>query len=158
MVRKKIPVLRQASLRVEVASVPGGGTARAGARLPWEEPWAPVMDVWEKEDRVVIEAELPGVEPADISLLVRHNRVELQGKMRRERHRETARYHRLERPSGSFRRTVALPCVILPDRTQALLDNGVLSVVLFKAGGGEARKNRRPDPSRETTAPEKEHG
>lgn len=158
MVRKKIPVLRQASLRAEVASIPGGGAARPRGGLPWEEPWAPVMDVYEKEDRVVIEADLPGVEPADISLLVHHNRVELQGQMRRERHRETASYHRLERQGGAFRRTVALPCVILPDRTRALLDNGVLTVVLFKAGGRKPEENRRLGPSGERTSPEKKHG
>ncbi|MBM3296049.1 MAG: Hsp20/alpha crystallin family protein [Candidatus Aminicenantes bacterium] len=142
MVRKRISVLRLASRRAEVASVPGGVPLRRRGRLPWEEPWAPVMDVCEKEDRVVIEAELPGVETADISLLVHHNRVELRGEKKRERHSGPASYHRLERTSGAFRRAVALPCVILPERTQALLDNGVLSVVLFKASGGKRRTVR----------------
>ncbi len=117
------------------------------------------MDVLEKEDRVVIEMELPGVEPGDISLLVRHNRVEVRGKKRQERHREPARYHRLERPSGDFRRVAALPCVVLPDRTQALLDNGVLVVVLFKAGGGKPWRSRRMmGPPGEPAGPEKEDG
>ena len=137
MVRKKIPIYRLAAFQAEVVNVRGRALSPSRGSLPWDEPWSPVMDVCEKERRIVIKMELPGIDPGDITLLVHHNRLELRGEKRRELHSGPARYHRLERPCGAFRRVVPLPSVILPEKTRATLDNGVLVVILVKAGGGE---------------------
>ncbi len=146
MVRKKITVVRMDSFRREVLYVRGGASAPSPGERPWDEPWAPLTDVCEMEDRVLMKMELAGVDPGDISLVVHHNRVEISGVKRRERHRGPTRYHRLERPSGVFRRVVSLPCVVVPDSARAVLDHGVLSLVLLKASGGRF-ETRREDAS-----------
>ena len=137
MVRKKIPVCRLVSAQGEIASVQGRVLFNERSRLALEKQWIPALDVYEQEERIVVRAELPGVEPRDITLLVHHNRIELRGEKKQENHTEPARYLRLERESGPFRRVVALPSSVLPDKTKAVLDNGVLVIVLIKAGRKE---------------------
>ena len=103
-------------------------------RLPLAKQWTPLLDICERRKRIVVMAELPGVEPRQITLLVHPNRLELRGEKKQEVHSEPARYLRLERESGPFRRVVALPSAVLPEKTKAVLDNGVLMIVLVKAG------------------------
>jgi len=134
MIRKKIPVCRWASAPGEISSVTGRTLFSEQSRLSLEKQWAPLLDVCEQQKRIVVMAELPGVEPRDITLLVHHNRIELRGEKKQEVHNEPARYLRLERASGPFRRVVALPSAVLPEKTKAVLDNGILVIVLVKAG------------------------
>ena len=134
MIRKKIRVCRWASAPGEVSSVTARIQFSEQSRLSLEKQWAPLLDVCEQQKRIVVMAELPGVEPRDITLLVHHNRIELRGEKKQEVHNEPARYLRLERESGPFRRVVALPSAVLPEKTKAVLDNGVLVIVLVKAG------------------------
>jgi len=137
MIRKKIRVCRWASAPGEISSVTGRIVFSERSRLSLEKQWAPLLDVCEQQKRIVVMAELPGVEPRDITLLVHHNRIELRGEKKQEVHTEPARYLRLERESGPFRRVVALPSAILPEKTKAVLDNGILVIVLVKAGSEE---------------------
>jgi HSP20 family protein len=137
MIRKKIRVLNWASTPGEVSSVTAQILFSEQSRLSLEKPWMPLLDVCEQRKRIVVMAELPGIEPRDITLLVHHNRIELRGEKKQEVHTEPARYLRLERESGRFRRVVALPTAILPEKTKAVLDNGVLVIVLVKASSEE---------------------
>lgn len=139
MVRKKIRVCRWVSAQGEIASIQGRVLFNERSRLSLEKQWIPALDIYEQEERIVVRAELPGVEGRDITLLVHHNRIELRGEKKQENHTEPARYLRLERESGPFRRVVALPSSVLPDKTKAVLDNGVLVIVLIKAGRKEGR-------------------
>jgi HSP20 family molecular chaperone IbpA len=137
MIRKKIRVCRWASAPGEISSVTGRILFSEQSRLSLEKQWAPLLDVCEQQKRIVVMAELPGVKPGDITLLVHHSRIEVRGEKKQEVHTEPARYLRLERESGRFRRVVALPSAVLPEKTKAVLDNGVLVIVLVKAGSKE---------------------
>jgi HSP20 family protein len=139
MVRKKIRICHWVSAQGEVASIQGRITFNERSRLSLEKQWLPALDIYEQAERIVVRAELPGVEARDITLIVHHNRIELRGEKRLENHAEPARYLRLERESGPFRRVVALPSAVLPDKTKAVLDDGVLVIVLIKAGRREGR-------------------
>jgi HSP20 family protein len=133
MIRKRIRVCRWVSSPWEVSSVTTRVLLGETPRLPLAKPWAPLLDICEQKKRIVVRAELPGVEPRQVTLLVHHNRLELRGEKTQEVHSEPARYLRLERESGPFRRVVALPGAILPEKTKAVMDNGVLTIVLVKA-------------------------
>jgi HSP20 family protein len=81
---------------------------------------------------VIVSAELPGVSQNDITILLHSNRLEIKGIKREKQTRSEIRYHRLEREYGTFRRYVFLPSAVVPDKSRALLENGVLTVILKK--------------------------
>ena len=90
--------------------------------------WAPAVDIFERDDNLIIRAELPGVEPQDIDINVENNTLVLRG----ERKRDQQVYLRLERPFGRFSAQVALPESVDQARVHATHRNGVLEVVLPK--------------------------
>ena len=66
--------------------------------------WAPAVDVYETGDSLVIEAELPGIDPADIDVRVEDGVLTLRGERKREREVSEENYHRIERAYGIFQR------------------------------------------------------
>ena len=96
------------------------------------ESWVPCVVISEKEDAVIVKAELPGVAQKDISILLHRNRIELKGIKRESHSRSRVRYFRLEREFGTFRRIVFLPVAVVPEKSKAMLENGILTIVLKK--------------------------
>lgn len=103
---------------------------RIGAR-PWLEGfgWKPEADIYRDEGTLVIQAELPGLDPeADLDITVESNVLQIKGeKTESQEINETDRYVS-ERRFGSFRRSVMLPEGVDPDAVSAEYDNGVLTV------------------------------
>ncbi len=97
-----------------------------------DQSWIPWVDISENENEVLVEIELPGVDHADITILLSHNRVEIRGIKRRSRFRKKVKYLRLEREYGPFRRYVSLPCAVLPEKATAILENGILLLEIKK--------------------------
>ena len=104
--------------------------------------WAvyPPVNVWEEDDTVFVEAELPGLEINDLEITVTGgNELTLKGQRKpAEAARET--WHRQERRFGTFSRTLTLPFVVDPDKVEARLENGVLLVKLAKHESARPRK------------------
>ena len=98
----------------------GGPTAAAGF---------PAVNVYAGQDGIVVVAELPGVEKDDLEVQAHRDTLTLRGTRRPAVQREEA-YHRRERRSGSFTRTIQLPYRVDPDRIAAQLENGVLRLNL----------------------------
>jgi HSP20 family molecular chaperone IbpA len=92
----------------------------------------PAVDIYENQEKIVVEMELPGVHEKDIKILLYQNRLEVRGFKRELSGDQSARYLRLEREYGAFRRDVVVPGAIDPEQTYASLENGVLTVVLKK--------------------------
>jgi HSP20 family protein len=92
----------------------------------------PVVDISESETDIIVEAELPGVTESDVQLVLHNNRLEIKGTKKEILGHSQIKYFRLERESGPFRRYVFLPNAVNPDRTKAVLENGVLTVVFKK--------------------------
>ena len=90
------------------------------------------MDVYEKEEEIVIETEVPGIPPNDISIYLYSSRIEIKGVKKEDVCPSGIKYMRLEREYGKFRRTIALPCSVLPEKAKAVLENGILTLTLKK--------------------------
>src|SRR5215213_4522578 len=91
----------------------------------------PAINVYAHQDGIVITAELPGVKEDDLDITVHRDTVTLQGQ--RQQQPEAAQgYHRRERRSGSFGRTFSLPFQVDPDRVEATLRNGILTLTLHR--------------------------
>jgi HSP20 family protein len=86
--------------------------------------------LYTRDDGLCLRTPLPGVEPAELTLEVDGNALTLAGHFADEPGMERARAQRLERPRGSFTRTLRLPFKIDAARVQAKLERGVLEVVI----------------------------
>lgn len=90
----------------------------------------PAMNVWGNEENVVVTAELPGMEPADLDINVVNNQLTIKGERKADKPTSEAVCHRCERETGRFVRTVRLPYAVEGDQVSAKYQNGVLTVVL----------------------------
>lgn len=104
-----------------------GPVGRAGAE------WNPRCDVTEKDDAIVIHAELPGVAAKDMEMTVREGVLTIRGEKRSETTEEEKGRKYQERFFGSFERALALPKNIDESAIKAELKDGVLEVRLPKA-------------------------
>jgi len=99
----------------------------------------PAVNVWETEDSLKVELELPGVKADEVQLSVVGG--ELSIKVDRPDVEQTeVTYHRRERAVGSFARVLRLPFEVDADRVEADLRHGVLTVTLPKAESARPRK------------------
>src|SRR3990170_3593273 len=71
--------------------------------------WAPLVDIKEEAERFVIYADLPGIDPQDVEVLMDKGILSIKGERRSESSEQTERYSRIERRYGSFHRRFALP-------------------------------------------------
>jgi HSP20 family protein len=132
MIRKIKPISRIVKINTEIDRIKREPLARREKFLEWDESWIPRVDIYEKKREIIVEAEIPGVSQSDITITVQSNRVEIKGMKKESISSEKIKYLRLEREFGSFRRLVALPSTVSPDKAKAFLENGVLVLLLKK--------------------------
>ncbi len=94
--------------------------------------WMPAVDIRERDDAYLLEADLPGLTREDITVSVVEDRVTLKGARKREEHREEKGYRRYERAEGSFERSFRIHGGIDANKVDARFENGVLRVTLPK--------------------------
>ncbi|HRX83422.1 MAG TPA: Hsp20/alpha crystallin family protein [Phycisphaerae bacterium] len=114
------------------------GDAPAGA-LASRVGTFPALNIWEDAEHIRIEAELPGLQLADIEVVVDENDLTIKGS-RKAPETEGVSFHRRERGVGTFSRTVRLPVAIDAEKVEATLNSGVLQVTLPKAPEARPRK------------------
>ena len=102
--------------------------------------WAPAVDIFERDDNLIIRAELPGVEQQAIEINVENNTLVLRGERKRDGELEDENAYRLERVFGVFTRSFTLPKTVAPDGIAASYKNGVLEIRLPKAEQAKSRK------------------
>ena len=97
------------------------------------------MNVYAGRDGIAVVAELPGVEPGDLEVHAHRDTLTLRGARRPAAESEQA-YHRRERRSGTFTRTLQLPYRVDPERVEAQLENGVLRLSLPRPAEDKPRR------------------
>ena len=106
----------------------------AWRRVPAEERgWAPAIEVFEKEDRFIVKAELPGMKQEDIDVSVVGDMLTIKGERKAETEVKEEDYYCCERSYGGFSRSVALPSTVDAGKIEASYEDGVLEVSLPKA-------------------------
>jgi HSP20 family protein len=102
----------------------------------------PSLDVKETDKEIVVEAELPGLEEKDISLMMQNGVLTIQGEKRLEYDEEKENYHVMERRYGSFSRSLRVPETVDEAKVEARFEKGVLKVTLPKRpeAAGEQHK------------------
>lgn len=92
----------------------------------------PKVDVIDRDDEVVVKAEVPGLDKKDLDISVTGNTVTIKGQSSREEKEERGDYYRCEISRGSFSRTVSLPAEVDAGQARASFKDGVLEMVLPK--------------------------
>ena len=92
----------------------------------------PRVDVFEREGKLVVKAELPGVKKDDIDFQVTDGDLVLRAERREEQEVKEENWYRMERSSGSLYRRLPIPEGVKADQIQATLTEGVLEVTIPK--------------------------
>jgi HSP20 family protein len=99
----------------------------------------PALNIWQSDDNVFVEAELPGVTESDVEVTVSRNELTIKGQRPELEVKEGATVHRRERGFGAFSRVVHLPVDVDESAVNAEFHSGVLTITLPKAEAAKAR-------------------
>jgi HSP20 family protein len=109
-------------------------------RFPEETGWIPALDVFEKDNKLVVKAEIPGMREEDIDVSVVDNTLTIKGERKAETEVKDEDYYRCERSYGSFLRSVPLPSAVDANKIEANYEDGVLEVTLPKTAAAKRKK------------------
>lgn len=100
----------------------------------------PPINLWEDEERVYVEAELPGMKLDELEIFVTGaNQLTISGE-RKEPAGNGAAWHRRERGYGKFTRVIELPGAVDEDQVEAQFKLGVLTIILPKREEAKPRR------------------
>jgi len=100
----------------------------------------PPVNIWEDDNNVFAEAELPGMPLDKLEIYVNEgNLLSIQGE-RQAGDTQKGVWHRQERGFGKFTRTIKLPVTVDADKVEAKFENGVLFITLPKAELAKPKK------------------
>jgi HSP20 family protein len=122
------------SSRTMMGGSPGypGASSYAGAS-PYQgsslSGWPPI-EVEERDGRMVIRAELPGMDLQDVRVCLEGNYLLIEGERREDRKREREGYYESEWSYGHFSRRIPMPAGVTPDQIHATCENGVLELTV----------------------------
>ena len=94
--------------------------------------WTPSVDIFETENEILLNAELPGIKEEDMEIKIEDNTLSIKGERKFEKETKEENYHRIERSYGSFYRSFQLPNYIDQDKIKAEHEDGVLRVSMPK--------------------------
>ena len=94
--------------------------------------WIPAVDIYETDENLVLQAELPGISPDDVEIRVEDNTLYLKGERKFEKEVKQENLHRVERSYGTFTRSFALPGTIDASNVKAEYKNGILTLTMPK--------------------------
>ncbi len=109
--------------------------------------WVPRVDIKEEAERFLILADLPGIDPKDVEVLMDKGILSIKGERQRETVEQSERFSRIERNYGSFHRRFALPDTADADGITASGQNGVLQIVIPKRAESTPRRIQVEAPS-----------
>jgi HSP20 family molecular chaperone IbpA len=92
--------------------------------------WMPQVEVAERNNQVVVCADLPGIRPEDVHIEVRHDKLKIEGERHEQRQWQDQEFRRSERVYGHFYREIPLPDGVDPDAAAASMHDGVLEITV----------------------------
>lgn len=104
-----------------------------GRRMMSDGLWAPIMDIEETKDDIIVKAEIPGMTKDDVKIQITGDMLTISGERKREEENKDKTYHRIERSYGQFQRMITLPSDVQSAKAKASYENGVLTIRLPKS-------------------------
>lgn len=103
-------------------------------------PSGPAIDVFENEESLVVNVEVPGLKKEDISISLEDGVLFVSGERKPGPLHETATVCRCETALGKFERQIGLPYKVDADKITAAYHNGILTVTLPKAEEAKSKQ------------------
>ncbi len=104
------------------------------SRRAWmADEWLPEVDVFERDGKFVVRADLPGMKREDIEVKLDGDVLTIRGHREEKEEVKEADYYRCERQTGAFTRTIQLPEGATLEKIEASYSDGVLEVTVPKA-------------------------
>ena len=100
--------------------------------------WLPSVDLTETKDKLVVRAELPGLDAQDVDIILTDDILTIRGEKKEEKEEKDEHRYFVERYHGAFERKIKLPTLVKTDKIDATFDKGILTVNLPKSE--EAKK------------------
>ncbi|MCK4733259.1 MAG: Hsp20/alpha crystallin family protein [Methanophagales archaeon] len=100
----------------------------------------PFVDVIDNGDKVVVAADIPGVEKEDLSVNISGDMLEISAERKKEAEEKKEGYVRRERTYTSYYRAIPLPAEVDADKADATFENGVLEISMPKIQVPEKKK------------------
>jgi len=102
--------------------------------------WVPAVDIVEEKNLFLLQADLPGVDTADIEVSMDEGVLSVSGERHSENRGEADGIKRIERSSGRFNRSFSLPETADAENITAKSSNGILEVIIPKLPAVQARR------------------
>ena len=100
----------------------------------------PSMDLQDMEDKILVTADVPGVDKGDVTVNVRGDMLEITAEKKEEKEEKGEGYIRRERGYTGFYRRIPLPAEVDPGKVDATLKDGVLRIEMVKTVPSETKK------------------
>ena len=98
------------------------------------------IDVYQTDNDVVIRSTIAGVKPEDLDVSINNDMITIRGERRKDEEVSDENYYYQECYWGSFSRSVILPVDVLPEKIEASMKNGILTIRLPKADTNKTKK------------------
>ena len=112
----------------------------AEERAPAEMMRVPNVDVIDRENDILVRAEMPGIDKNQIRVEATPDALMIRAEMKKEEEEKKDSYVRRERRLGYFQRLIPLPAEIKPDEVKAGYHDGVLEITLPKSEQAKAKQ------------------
>jgi len=93
----------------------------------------PPINVWASEEKIVVVAEVSGIDPENIDLQIVNRTLTLKTKREPDQIKEGQAWHRQERAYGQFSRSLELPYAVDTETVQAYFSQGILRIQVSRA-------------------------
>lgn len=100
----------------------------------------PLVNLSENSESYILRAEIPGMQAEELDIKATAKSVSISGERHITQEEKNGNYHRQERKGGRFSRTLALSSEIDPDKVEAKLENGVLTLRLPKTEASKTKQ------------------
>ncbi|MGB7381045.1 MAG: Hsp20/alpha crystallin family protein [Rivularia sp. (in: cyanobacteria)] len=95
--------------------------------------WEPAIEIKETDSNLILQAQVPGIEPLDLDIHVTKDAVSISGEHEEQKVHNEKGIYRTEFEYGHFQRIIPLPMCVEYDRVKAEIHNGLLTLSLPKS-------------------------
>ncbi len=101
--------------------------------------FTPAIDMYEDQDNIVVETQLAGIDPEEVSISIENDTLCIKGQSEKKSEVDDKNYYRKEIRRGSFYRSISLPTKVDSDAAKAVTEGGLLKITIPKATQGKLK-------------------
>jgi len=104
----------------------------SGRSIPYRSGWRPPVNIFEKNNSLIIMLEAAGVKPENLSVVIERSVITISGKREDPYADESRNFYSIEISFGTFQRRISLPCEVDTDKAVVTTKDGFIQIVLPK--------------------------